>query len=103
MRHTLNSSIGDQTLTETLGRSGNEVQFRLPPNGTPTPTFFFSPTAPRENETIQFDATGSKDELADLALYLCSDAASFITGAVYICDGGHSLCRGGIPAPGMAT
>jgi len=46
---------------------------------------------------------GSKDELADLALFLCSDAASFVTGAVYICDGGHSLCRGGIPAPGMTT
>lgn len=36
---------------------------------------------------------GTKDELADLALFLCSDAASFITGAVYLCDGGHSLTR----------
>lgn len=37
---------------------------------------------------------GTKDELADLALFLCSDAASFITGAVYVCDGGSSLARG---------
>ena len=34
---------------------------------------------------------GSKDELADLALFLCSDAASYITGSVYLCDGGTSI------------
>ncbi len=38
---------------------------------------------------------GTKDELADLALFLCSDAASFITGAVYACDGGQGLVRSG--------
>lgn len=36
---------------------------------------------------------GTKDELADLALFLCSDAAAYITGAVYVCDGGMSLVR----------
>ena len=36
---------------------------------------------------------GTKDELADLALFLCSDAAAFITGAIYVCDGGQSLVR----------
>ena len=36
---------------------------------------------------------GTKDELADLALFLCSGAASYVTGAVYVCDGGQSLCR----------
>jgi len=34
---------------------------------------------------------GTKDEIADLALFLCSDAAGFITGAVMVCDGGQSL------------
>ena len=31
-----------------------------------------------------------KSELADLALFLSSDAAQFITGAVMVCDGGQS-------------
>lgn len=39
---------------------------------------------------------GTKDELGDLALFLCSDAAAFITGAVYVCDGGQGLVRSGI-------
>jgi len=39
---------------------------------------------------------GTKDELADLALFLCSPAASYITGAVYHCDGGSSLTRSSI-------
>src|SRR5271170_1549238 len=38
---------------------------------------------------------GTKDELADLALFLSSDAAQFITGAIYLCDGGMSLARPG--------
>jgi NAD(P)-dependent dehydrogenase (short-subunit alcohol dehydrogenase family) len=32
-----------------------------------------------------------KSELADLALFLCSDAAHYITGTVMVCDGGQSL------------
>jgi NAD(P)-dependent dehydrogenase (short-subunit alcohol dehydrogenase family) len=44
-------------------------------------------------ETVPLRRYGTKDELADLALYLSSEAASFITGAVYVCDGGHSLTR----------
>src|SRR5580692_11640498 len=33
----------------------------------------------------------SKDEIADLALLLSSDAAAYITGAICVCDGGQSL------------
>jgi NAD(P)-dependent dehydrogenase (short-subunit alcohol dehydrogenase family) len=36
---------------------------------------------------------GTKDELADLALFLSSGAASYMTGGVYLCDGGSSLTR----------
>jgi len=42
---------------------------------------------------------GTKDELADLALFLCSDAAAYITGAVYVCDGGQSLVRSSLSLP----
>jgi NAD(P)-dependent dehydrogenase (short-subunit alcohol dehydrogenase family) len=31
---------------------------------------------------------GSPDEVADLALFLCSDRAAFITGSNYAIDGG---------------
>lgn len=36
---------------------------------------------------------GTKDELADLALFLASDAAAYITGSIYLCDGGSSLAK----------
>lgn len=45
--------------------------------------------------TIPLRRFGTKDELADLALFLCSDAAAYITGATCFCDGGHSLTRSG--------
>ena len=51
-------------------------------------------------QNIPLRRYGNKDELADLALFLCSEAASFITGAVYVCDGGQSLTRSGIQLPG---
>ena len=49
----------------------------------------------RVEESIPLRRYGTKDELADLALFLSSDAASFITGAVYVCDGGQCLSRTG--------
>ena len=47
-------------------------------------------------QSVPLRRYGTKDELADLALFLCSDAASFITGAVYCCDGGLSLTRSSV-------
>ena len=47
----------------------------------------------RVQQTVPLRRFGTKDELADLALFLCSDAASYITGAVFNCDGGHALTR----------
>jgi NAD(P)-dependent dehydrogenase (short-subunit alcohol dehydrogenase family) len=38
----------------------------------------------------------TKDEIADLAVFLSSDAAKFITGAIVVCDGGQSLAGLGL-------
>src|SRR5438270_863261 len=43
----------------------------------------------------------TKDEIADLALFLCSDAAQYITGAIYLCDGGQSLLGARPFLPGL--
>jgi len=42
----------------------------LPPNIPPVASFFFSPTAPRENETIQFDASTSSDADGKIESYV---------------------------------
>jgi len=42
-------------------------------------------------ESIPLRRFATKDEIADLTLFLCSDAAAYITGAVFVCDGGQSL------------
>jgi NAD(P)-dependent dehydrogenase (short-subunit alcohol dehydrogenase family) len=46
--------------------------------------------------TIPLQRFATKAEIADLALFLCSDAARFITGAVVVCDGGQSLAGIGV-------
>lgn len=43
----------------------------------------------------------TKDEIADVAVFLCSDAAKYITGTVVVCDGGQSL--GGFAFEKLAT
>jgi NAD(P)-dependent dehydrogenase (short-subunit alcohol dehydrogenase family) len=48
----------------------------------------------RVQQSVPLRRYGTKDELADLALFLCSGSASYITGSVYCCDGGASLSRG---------
>jgi NAD(P)-dependent dehydrogenase (short-subunit alcohol dehydrogenase family) len=52
----------------------------------------------RVRASVPLRRLGRKDELADLALFLCSEAASYITGATFVCDGGQSLTR-----PGLVT
>jgi NAD(P)-dependent dehydrogenase (short-subunit alcohol dehydrogenase family) len=50
----------------------------------------------KAEKSVPLGRYGTKDELADLALFLCTEAASYITGAVYHCDGGTSLTRASI-------
>ncbi|HEY3133809.1 MAG TPA: SDR family oxidoreductase [Gemmatimonadaceae bacterium] len=47
-------------------------------------------------KSIPLQRFATKDEIADLALFLSSDAARFITGAVVVCDGGQSLAGLGV-------
>ncbi len=46
--------------------------------------------------TVPLQRFATKDEIADLALFLCSDAAKFITGVIVVCDGGQSLAGIGV-------
>ena len=38
-----------------------------------------------------FGRVGTPDEMADVVVFLCSDAARWITGQVVIVDGGYSM------------
>jgi NAD(P)-dependent dehydrogenase (short-subunit alcohol dehydrogenase family) len=42
-------------------------------------------------KSVPLQRLGAKDDVADLALFLASDAAAYITGAIIPCDGGLLL------------
>ncbi|MCI0571072.1 MAG: SDR family oxidoreductase, partial [Myxococcaceae bacterium] len=48
----------------------------------------------RVRQLVPLQRMGTRDDIANLALFLCSDAASYITGAVLPCDGGQTLLGG---------
>ncbi len=58
----------------------------------------------RAMQSVPLGRFASKDEIAGLALFLCSDAAAYITGAICVCDGGQSLLgsRNFLAMAGMA-
>jgi NAD(P)-dependent dehydrogenase (short-subunit alcohol dehydrogenase family) len=53
--------------------------------------------------SVPLGRLGDKAEIADVALFLCSDAARFMTGAVVVCDGGQSLLGAGLLAQAMGA
>jgi NAD(P)-dependent dehydrogenase (short-subunit alcohol dehydrogenase family) len=48
----------------------------------------------RVRKALPLQRFGRKEDVAQLALFLSSDAAAYITGAVMFCDGGQSLIGG---------
>jgi NAD(P)-dependent dehydrogenase (short-subunit alcohol dehydrogenase family) len=44
--------------------------------------------------SIPLQRLGTKDDVATLAVFLASEAASYVTGSVYACDGGMQLLGG---------
>lgn len=101
--HVCAAKAGVELLTRTLaiewGPSGIRANCITP--GPTDDTEGMRRLAPTEEvrdrivQSIPLRRYGTKDELADLALFLCSDAASYITGAVYVCDGGQGISRSG--------
>ena len=97
--HVCAAKAGVDMLTKTLalewGPLGVRVNSIAP--GAVDDTEGMRRLAPTEEVRAAFFATiplrrfAHKSEIADLALFLCSDAAQFITGTVMVCDGGQSL------------
>jgi NAD(P)-dependent dehydrogenase (short-subunit alcohol dehydrogenase family) len=101
--HVCAAKAGVDMITRTLaiewGRAGVRVNSIAP--GPIADTEGMRRLSPTEEikqkltESIPLGRFGTKDEIADLALFLCSDAARYITGAVFVCDGGQSLLGSG--------
>ncbi|MDX2151104.1 MAG: SDR family oxidoreductase [Bryobacteraceae bacterium] len=97
--HVCAAKAGVDHLSRTLalewGREGVRVNVVTP--GPVDETEGMRRLAPTEEvrsqmmSAIPMGRFATKDEIADLALFLCSDAAAYITGAVFVCDGGSSL------------
>jgi NAD(P)-dependent dehydrogenase (short-subunit alcohol dehydrogenase family) len=41
-------------------------------------------------ENVALKKLGNPDDISELCLYLCSDKSNFITGAIFIVDGGQT-------------
>ncbi|HWM87842.1 MAG TPA: SDR family oxidoreductase [Kofleriaceae bacterium] len=74
--------FGVRTVAIAPGPIGDtEGMRRLAPGG----------VAERVMKGIPLGRFGTVQEIADLAVFLASDAAAYITGAIYVVDGGHSV------------
>ena len=52
-------------------------------------------------EAVPLGRYGTKQDIANMTLFLCSPAASFVTGAVITCDGGMNLNGSGLLLRGL--
>lgn len=101
--HVCAAKAGVDMLTKTLalewGPAGIRVNALTP--GPIDETEGMSRLAPTEEireamrTALPLGRFGTKDDIADLALFLCSDGAAYMTGGIYACDGGQSLVGSG--------
>ena len=97
--HVCSAKSGVNMLTQTLalewGSEGVRVNAVAPgPIGGTEGMDRLTPTTTLEQallERIPLARYGTKQEVADLVLFLCSERAAYISGAVIPCDGGQSL------------
>jgi NAD(P)-dependent dehydrogenase (short-subunit alcohol dehydrogenase family) len=52
-------------------------------------------------QALPLQRFGSKQDIAQLALFLSSDASSYVTGSIMVCDGGQSLLGSGLMLQAM--
>ena len=50
----------------------------------------------RVSQSVPIGRFARGDEIAEVAMFLCSPAASYVTGSVMVCDGGWSLQSAGM-------
>ena len=101
--HVCAAKAGVDMLTKTLaiewGGAGVRVNALTP--GPVDDTEGMRRLAPTEEarqltaSAVPLGRLATKEELADVALFLCSEAARYVTGAVMVCDGGQSLLGSG--------
>jgi len=97
--HVCAAKAGVDMITKTLaiewGPSGIRVNTVTPGPTEDTEGMRRLSPSPEASErlmnTIPLRRFGKKEEIADLVLFLCTPAAAYITGAIYVCDGGQTL------------
>jgi len=97
--HVCAAKAGVDMLTKTLALEWGPDGVRVnsiapgPVNGTEGVRRLIPTEKARDYVTkmIPLRRLAEKSDIADLALFLCSAAAQYITGAVLVCDGGQSL------------
>ena len=101
--HVCAAKAGVEMLTKTLalewGAAGVRVNAIAP--GPIDETEGMRRIAPTDEVRAKIEAAipmgryGTKDEMADIALFLASPAAAYVTGAVWVADGGQHLAGSG--------
>jgi NAD(P)-dependent dehydrogenase (short-subunit alcohol dehydrogenase family) len=54
-------------------------------------------------QALPLQRMGAKVDISNLALFLASDASSYITGSVMVCDGGWALVGSGVIMQAMGS